>query len=372
MSDNDAPQWTIEARDGVRVVRLRGKWKLMMLHEERQRIARELAAAVGDGNAVWDLNEVQAIDSAGAHLLWRLWRDHPPQHMDCSPEHRRWFERLEQLELPARPPRPLWWPLVELGKFLAEFARDTGRAFLLIGQLIVDLLYSLRHPRRMPWKEISSSIYHTGATAIPLLGLVSFLVGIVMTIQLAVELQKFGQNLLIVQTLGLAILRELGPVITGLIVVGRTGSTITASIAGMHLTEETKALRVYGNTPSQRLVLPNVIGMAISIPLLVVWADFLGILGGMLTSQISLGVSYELFLERLPVAVPWINFWIGMGKGMLFGLIIATVASHFGLKAKPNTQSLQQETTNSVVTSLALILLLDSIMGALMTNIGLS
>ncbi len=372
MIDAVSPQWTIQEQGGTLLVRLKGVWKLMLLHEERQKIEKKLAADLDSKRAIWDLNDVQAIDSAGAQLLWRLWRNHPPLRLDCSPEHKRWFERLDTLDLPPRPPRPLWWPLIELGKFLAEFARDTGRAFLLIGQLIVDLIYSLRHPRRMPWKEISASIYHTGATAIPLLGLVSFLVGIVMTIQLAVELEKFGQNLLIVQTLGLAILRELGPVITGLIVVGRTGSTIAASIASMHLTEETKALRVYGNTPSQRIVLPNVIGMAISIPLLVVWADFLGIVGGMITAKVRLGISYELFLERLPVAVPWINFWIGMGKGMLFGLIIATVASHFGLKAKPNTQSLQQETTNSVVTSLALILLLDSLMGALMTNIGLS
>lgn len=366
------PHWQLTEQSGKRTVRLRGYWNLLTRGVERQRVATELREIQRPRLLTWDLTDVQVIDSAGALLLWHLWDESLPEGFHCRPEHRQWFTRLGKLSTPSgRPAGQGLRPLSRLGGQIVGMARDGAGMLQLIGQLMLDLGYTLLHPRLTPWKEISASIYRTGATALPLLGTVGVLIGIVMTYQLAISLQKFGANTMIVSVLGLSILRELGPVITALIVIGRTGSAITAGIGVMHVTEEFDALRAFGASPTQRLIMPSVIGMAVSIPLLVIWTDFAGLLGGIIASDFSLGVGYRLFIERLPESVPWVNFWIGLGKGVLFGFVIATVSSYFGLKVQANTESLRQETTNSVVASLTVILLLDATLGALLTNVGL-
>lgn len=364
--------WEVVEAQGERTVRLGGYWNLLAKGRQRQRLAGALKAIPSPERLHWDLTKIDVIDSAGALLLWHLWGKTMPKALNCRPEHRQWFNRLEKLP-PWKKTREwhLSRLLYSLGEQLARIFRNVGGMFMLVGRLLLDFGYTLAHPRLMPWKEISANIYHTGTSALPLLGTVGVLIGIVMTYQLAMSISKFGANTMIIGLLGLSMLRELGPVITALIVIGRTGSTITAGIGAMHVTEEFDALRAFGSSPTQRLIMPSVIGMAISIPLLVVWTDIAGMIGGILAADVSLGVGYKLFLERLPEAVPWVNFWIGLGKGVLFGMIIATVSSYFGLKVRANTESLKQETTNSVVTGLTLVLVLDATAGALMTNVGL-
>lgn len=365
--------WRIIEVEGQRTICLSGDWNLLTRGSERKRLIEELTRNQLLTEFAWDLTGIHVIDSAGALLLWRLWKRHLPALLDCPPEHLRWFDRLDKLSTPKKRAhqRESWWAVSPLGEKLEELFKDAVGTLVLVGQLMLDVGYTVANPRLMPWKDVSASIYHTAATALPLLGTVGVMIGIVMTYQLAMALQGFGANTMIVPLLGLSMMRELGPVITALIVIGRTGSTITAKMGVMHVTEEFNALQAFGVSPTQRLILPNVIGMAISIPLLVIWTDFMGMVGGIITSDLSLGIGYRLFIQRLPEAVPWVNFWIGLGKGVLFGLIIATVASYFGLKIRANTESLRQETTNSVVTCLALILILDATLGALMTNIGL-
>lgn len=371
--DNQAAHWDIVEANGRQTIRLSGNWNLLTRGAERKQLAEALERNGSLPETAWDLTQVRVIDSAGALLLWRLWKQHLPSKIDCHPEHLRWFDRLDKLTPPQAlgGDKRLWHPVYGLGKKIDELIGDVLGTLVLIGQLMLDFGYTLINPRLMPWKDVSASIYQTAATALPLLGLVGVTIGIVMTYQLAMALQGFGANTMIVSLLGLSMMRELGPVITALIVIGRTGSTITAKMGVMHVTEEFNALQSFGVSPTQRLILPNVIGMAISIPLLVIWTDFMGMVGGIITSDLSLGIGYRLFLQRLPEAVPWVNFWIGLGKGVLFGMIIATVSSYFGLKVRANTESLRRETTNSVVTCLALILILDASMGAMMTQIGL-
>lgn len=367
-----APRWQIVEESGQRIIRLVGYWNLLTRGAERERVAAELQRIRTPRQLVWDLSHVRVMDSAGALLLWHLWDEDLPDRLHCRPEHRQWFARLGKLSTPSHRDREQRSASLSLlGARIVAMGQDAAGVMQLIGQLLLDFVYTLLHPRLTPWKEISASIYRTGATALPLLGTVGVLIGIVMTYQLAMSLRQFGANTMIVSVLGLSILRELGPVITALIVIGRTGSAITAGIGVMHVTEEFDALRAFGASPTQRLILPSVIGMAVSIPLLVIWTDFAGLVGGIIASDFSLGVGYRLFIERLPESVPWVNFWIGLGKGVLFGFVIATVSSYFGLKVRANTESLRQETTNSVVTSLTLILLLDATLGALLTNVGL-
>lgn len=356
--------------DGV--VRLSGPWTLLLDTPRRRRVAAELGRLGAAAQLRWDLTGIDALDSAGARVLWQAWDRRLPEHLDCPARHMHWFRWLEQARFPDAPQRHrLRHALDRIGRGALGFVRSVGGVLLLSGQLLVDLAYCARHPRVIPWKETAATVYHVGAMSLLLLGVVGFLIGVVMTIQIGMALQQFGAAMMIVGMLGLAVLRELGPVICGVILAGRSGSAMTAGIGAMHLTGEYAALRAFGISPSLRLVLPRVAGAAITLPLLVVWTDFAALIGGAVTAQVDLGVNVGLFLDQLPRQVQIVNFWIGLAKGALFGFTIALVGCWFGISAEPDTAGLSRNTTLSVVTSLTLILLFDASSGALLTHVGL-
>lgn len=362
-------RWERENDTGIA---LSGSWTLLLDTRRRHHLARELGEIDSPRDYCWNLRRVDALDSAGARLLWDIWGRRLPDHLECQDDHRHWFRRLADTDFPVPPSRNRFdlavqrWSANALGFFTA-----VGGILLLVGQLMVDVAYCVRHPREIPWKETAAMVYHIGATSMLLLGCVGFLIGVVMAIQLGMALRQFGAAMMIVSTMGLAVLRELGPVICGLILAGRSGSAITAGIGAMHLTGEYNALRAFGSTPSLRLALPRVVGAFVTVPLLVVWTDFVALIGGAVTAQADLGIGYRLFLGQLPQQIQIVNFWIGLGKGALFGLTIALVGCYFGMNAPPDTAGLSRNTTLSVVTSLTLILLFDASSGALLTHVGL-
>lgn len=353
-------------------VRLTGAWTLLLDPARRRQLARELGELEAPRGYRWNLEALTALDSAGARVLWDAWGHALPERLACDADHRHWFDWLADTRLPIAPAGGGWLGALDrFGAALGRFAAGIGGVLVLIGQLLLDVAYCVRHPRVIPWKEIAATVYHVGATSMLLLGCVGFLVGVVMTIQLGMALAQFGASMLVVGTMGLAVLRELGPVICGLILAGRSGSAMTSGIGAMHLTGEYDALRAFGSSPSLRLALPRVVGAAISLPLLVVWADFAALIGGAVTAQADLGIGWRLFLVQLPAQVDIVNFWIGLAKGALFGLTIAIVGCYFGMTAAPDTAGLSRNTTLSVVTSLTLILLFDASSGALLTHVGL-
>lgn len=344
----------------------------MLDNDRRKQLQRELGDLDSPRRYAWNLCDIEAFDSGGALLLWEVWDRQLPEQLECRDEHRRWFDRLKETKTADR---PRYSPFDELFSRarggVMSVLHTIGGLLLLIGQLMVDAAYCVSHPRVIPWTEISATIYRSGASSMLLLGLVGFMIGIVMAIQIGMTLQKFGANTMIVSLMGLAVLRELGSVIAAIIIAGRSGSAMTAGIGAMHITEEFNALRAFGASPSLRLVLPRVIGMMLAVPLLVVWTDFTALVGSAMTADWYLNVGWRLFFARLPTTVPIVNFWIGLGKGIVFGFMISLVATFFGLSAKANTESLSRNTTLSVVTSLALILVFDAMTGAMLTNIGL-
>lgn len=351
---------------------LKGSWTLLLAADRRRRLARELGGLDAPRQYRWNLQNVDALDSAGARLLWDVWGHELPEHLDCHEHHRHWFHWLAETRSPDPPVvHPIDEAIDRTGRRALGFVRTAGGILLLIGQLMVDAATCVRHPRVIPWRETTAAIYRIGATSMLLLGCVGFLIGVVMAIQIGMALRQFGAASMIVGMMGLAVLRELGPVICGLILAGRSGSAMTAGIGAMHLTGEYDALRAFGSSPSLRLALPQVLGACISLPLLVVWADFAALVGGAVTAQADLGVGFRQFMAQLPAQVQIVNFWIGLGKGALFGLTIAVVGCYFGMHASPNTGALSRNTTLSVVTSLTLILLFDASAGALLTNVGL-
>jgi phospholipid/cholesterol/gamma-HCH transport system permease protein len=234
-------------------VRLSGAWTLLLNTARRRSLTRELEQLGAPDRLRWDLSQLEALDSAGARVLWGAWHRRLPDHLDCPAEHLHWFRWLADTRFPGPPVRHAAWHVLErTGARLLGFAHAACGMLLLIGQLLVDLAYCARHPRVTPWKETAATIHHVGATSMLLLGVVGFLIGAVMTIQIGMALSQFGAAMMIVGMLGLAVLRELGPVICGVILAGRSGSAMTAGIGAMHLTGEYAALRAFGVSPSLR------------------------------------------------------------------------------------------------------------------------
>ncbi len=363
------PGWR---REGDSRIALSGSWNLIVDARRRRRLLREFAALGSPSDYRWDMQQVEALDSTGALVLWKAWNGRLPERLDCSDDQRNLFERLAHTS-------PLHEPSVGgVAGWLERFGRGirlvfaaAGGMLLLAGQLLLDVAYCVRHPRVTPWKEISANVYHIGVSAMLLLGSIGFLVGAVMTIQMGLVLKQFAATSLVIGMMATAVPRELGAVVTGLLMSGRSGSAMTASIGAMHITEEYAALQALGSTPSLRLALPRVAGAVIGMPLLVVWTNCTTMLGSALAAHAALGINFRLFLMQAVQQVQIVNFWIGIGKGALFGFVIALVGCWFGMNASPDTESLSRHTTFSVVTSLTAILLLDASLGAALTNVGL-
>ena len=240
----------------------------------------------------------------------------------------------------------------------------------LAGQLMIDIVNFAKAPRRGPWTEISANIYHAGAQALGITAVVGFLIGVVLSYLSAQQLHMFGGDVFLVNLLGISVLRELGPLLAAILVAGRSGSSMTAQLGVMRVTEELSAMQVMGLPQGFRLIMPKVIALSIVMPLLVIWTDVIALLGGMLAGSYEIGLSMSYFLASLPDAVPIANFWIGVGKGYVFGILIALIACYYGLKIKPNTESLGEGTTRSVVTSITVVILADAIFAIVLQGVG--
>ncbi|MCK9282701.1 MAG: ABC transporter permease [Rhodocyclaceae bacterium] len=357
-------------RDGN--VSLHGAWTLAGLRGAGDVVARALAAQRGKPESGWDLSNVDTLDSSGAVMLWRSWDRRLPVDLTIRPEHMQTFERIAAVErepLAATPVSPFAW-LISLGRRTLALAAALGDLLAVLGQLALDAVHLLRHPGDMPWREISANLYKSGVRAMPVTALVGFLIGVVLSYLSALQLRQFGADVFIVNILGLGIVRELGPVLTAVLVAGRSGSAMTAQLGVMRVTEEIDALDAMGVPRNLRLVFSKVIALALTMPLLVLWTSAIALVGGMISASAQLGLSQEFFFELLPKVVPLENLWIAQAKGVAFGVTVAVVACHFGLRVRPNTESLSANTTASVVTSITAVILIDAIFAVAMRGIG--
>ena len=323
--------------------------------------------------ASWNLRGVERLDSVGAILLWRAWGRRWPTQLDCLPKHRAVLERVAAADrdVVAAPAPSPYFGLIALGQLTLDAFRNLRDIVALIGQLVLDTLYLARHPRDIPWREFSANLYKSGAQALPVTALVGFLIGVVLSFLSSLQLKTFGADIYIVNLLGISIIRELGPVIVAVLVAGRSGSAMTAQIGVMRVTQELDALATMGVSRSLRLVFPKVAALALAMPLLVVWCAAAGIFGGMVSANLEMGLSYGFFIEALPKVVPAANVWIGIGKGFFFGFLIALIACHFGLKVRPNTESLSAKTTSAVVTAITAVIIVDALFAVLTRRIGM-
>ena len=205
----------------------------------------------------------------------------------------------------------------------------------------------------------------------PITALVGFLIGVVLAYLMSQQLRKFGADAFIVDVLGIALIRELAPVLAAILIAGRSGSSITAQIGVMRVTEELDAMRVMGIAQGYRLVMPRAIAMAIAMPLITVWTTLAALLGGILAADLAMGITPAYFVSALPATVEVANLTLAMCKAMVFGVLIALVGCHYGLRIKPNTESLGEGTTASVVTSITVVILVDALFAVVFKDVGI-
>ncbi len=357
--------------DGGERVELSGPWILRALEEQMAGLTAQLAEHARDGNRHWDLSGVTRLDHAGAMLLWRAWGGRRAPRLTLRPEHEGLFAGLSPLRPKAALPKRDWiGPAGVLGEYVIAFGEHALQFIHLVGRLVIDAAGMLRRPRELPWLEISASIYRTGAQALGITALVGFLIGVVLSYLSSQQLKSFGADIFIINLLGVSVIRELGPVLAAILVAGRSGSAMTAQLGLMRVTEELDAMTLMGIPHTVRLILPKVLALAVSMPLLAAWTDSIALIGGMMAAKWELGLSYSLFLTRLPDAVPIANLWLGLGKSVVFGILIALIACHYGLRIEPNTESLGAGTTSSVVTAITMVIVVDAAFAVMFSNVG--
>jgi phospholipid/cholesterol/gamma-HCH transport system permease protein len=359
---------------GARTVQLSGAWDIRALESRARALQGVLQDEVRGREAHWDLSEIERLDHIGALLLWRTWGKRRPRELRLRREHEIFFADLEAPEAGTSEERgfdPL--ALVRaLGSITLTVADHSLAIVRLFGQLLIDALVVVKRPLLRPWREFSAGIYGIGAQALGITALVGFLIGVVLSYLSADQLRLVGADVFIVNILGIGIIRELGPVICSVLVAGRSGSAITAQLGVMRVTEELDALSVMGISHTLRLVLPKIAALAVVLPLLVLWTSAVALVGGAVSAKIELDMTIAQFLTRLPAAVPAVNLWLGTGKGVVFGVLIALIACHFGLRIRPNTESLADGTTRSVVTSITAVIVADAIFAVVFADVGLA
>jgi phospholipid/cholesterol/gamma-HCH transport system permease protein len=377
MAEPDAqditPQLLIQTEDHSTVIRLSGDWTLRQL-QANPGLGKQLKQLPKTAkNAHWDTSAIQVLDSFAALLIWQAWQEQFPANLTSTTEQTKLFTRWQQQVIPAPEiPPPFFKHLrTESKRFYTACRLEATVLLVLLGQLLIDIAYLSSHPRSIPWAEISDTIYDAGVKALGITALVGFLIGIVLSYLSALQLKMFGAEIYIINILGMSVIRELGPLLAAILVAGRSGSSMTAQIGIMRVTEELDALSALGISHSLRLVLPKVAALILVMPLLSIWTNAAAMFGGILSAQSILDISYRQFLLKLPDTVPLANLFISLGKSAVFGLLIALLACHFGFKIKPNTESLGNETTNSVVAAITVVIMVDALFAILFMNVGM-
>lgn len=325
--------------------------------------------------AVVDGSAVNGLDTVGVWILQsflqRL-RDegHTLELRGWDPRYTKLLELVtEHHEPPLQPPHP--GILENIGRASVASGEQCLALLSFIGESALALLRCIVHPRRMRWRPILHNIRSAGFDALPIVGLLSFLLGIVIAYQATSQLRQFGANIFVVDLVGLSMLREFAPLMTAIIVAGRSGSAYAAQIGSMSVDEEIDAMRTLGIPPIDLLVLPKVIALVVALPLLTFFADVLGVFGGMLMARAQLGVGFDDFLDRFTKAISVSSYAIGIGKAPVFAAIIAVVGCFQGFRTKGGADSVGRQTTRAVVQSIFLVVVADALFSVVFSLLDL-
>ena len=333
-------------------------------------------AATAQHPAIIDLSAVTTIDTVGAWVVWRLARDCRAEIVGASTRAQRLIHAVSASRGDARitPPHvPVFIRAPEaVGRVIVELGVGTLGVLGFLGELIVAWGRALRHPGRLRLTALASQMELVGVDSLAIVGLMSFLIGIVIAQQGAVQLQQFGAQIYTINLTGRLALRELGILMTAIMVAGRSGSAFAAQIGTMKLTEEIDAMRTIGVSPMEALVLPRVMAAVLLMPLLGFYSAVIAIVGGASISALVLDIPFFTFLERIQEAVPVRDLYVGLIKGPVFGLIIALAGCYQGMQVEGNSEEVGQRTTQAVVQAIFMVFVLDAFFAVFFTEIGWS
>lgn len=258
-----------------------------------------------------------------------------------------------------------------IGKEAYDFYKSSTLFISFIGKVFYFFIYSLFNPKKIRFKAMLKHIDTSGVQALLIVAVTAFLVGVVIAYQGAVQLEKFGANIFIVEMIAITMLREIAPLVTAIVIAGRSASAYTAEIGAMKITEEVDAMRTMNFEPILFLTIPRIIALCITLPLLVFFADVIGIFGGMVIASTHLDVSFVEFITRLQNEVPLKHFLIGIFKAVFFGFAIAIIGSYRGFQVQNNTTSIGKYTTISVVNAIFVVILIDAAFSIIFTQMGI-
>lgn len=348
-----------------------GPWTLRHLPD----LERELAAVSWPQSSelIWDASHITAMDTGGAVMLHRTVTQLRRQGRHVSVEALRpEFAELLQMvstnwnRIEAAPATKPGW-VEQLSRVIVERTQQAAKALGFIGESTVGVWRSLKKPSLVRWRALFKSLELDGFNALPITGLLAFLMGVVIAYQGAEQLRQFGANIFVVDLVGISLLREISPLVVAILIAGRSGSAYAAQIGTMKVTEELDAVRALGLSPMQLLVLPRVFALTLALPLLTVYADGLGVFGGMLIASSQLNVSFTEFVSRFEEAVAVRHFLIGIGKAPFFAIIIALVGSYQGFQIRGGVDDVGRHTTTSVVQSIFLVIVFDAFCSILLS-----
>ncbi|HQS66374.1 MAG TPA: ABC transporter permease [Sulfuricurvum sp.] len=324
----------------------------------------------------WDMSSVTQLDSAGVALVHLYSKQFnalgfPSKIIGRSEEHLQLYNLLYNQPLQdISAVKARGW-LYSLGYETHQWFQGINAFLAFLGEVFIVLLYSLSRPWLIRYRAISSHIITAGFNALPIIAVSSFLIGIVVAFQSIVQLQKFGADILIVDMIGISLTRELAPLITAIVIAGRSASAFTAQIGAMKMTQEIDAMKTMGFHPYLFLVWPRIIALMIVLPLLIFFADIVGIFGGMVIAKTQANLSYTEFINRLQGVLPLKHYVIGISKGPFFAILIALVGTYRGFQVSMNTESIGLYTTKSVVNAIFLVIACDALFSILLTELKL-
>ena len=376
MHSTQLPAITFENRPNGSVITLCGDVRLHNLSTLESTLISYLQT-VKNLSVLWKMDALSHFDSAAA--LWvllcirrieeqggssRIEGLNPrfAEIMNVAEEHRGKINALS-------PADPGW--MESVGRATCDRLGGWKSFLAFFGQASYMLLLFIRQLGTIRYKEIIFEMNESAVKALGIIALTTFLIGIVVAYQSAVQLKLYGANIFIVDMIGISVLRELAPLITAIVVAGRSGSAYAAQIGVMKITEELDAMRTMGFDPFAFLVLPRMIALTLMMPLMIFFADVMGVLGGMLIANVELGISVELFMDRFNSVVDIRHYVVGIVKGPFFAMLIATIGIYRGMQVKNDTQSIGLNTTKSVVESIFAVIICDAIFSIMFTKLGI-
>jgi phospholipid/cholesterol/gamma-HCH transport system permease protein len=327
------------------------------------------------------LASVTALDTVGAWLIVRTLAAQRVAGVvielsDVSTAQRQLIDHVRGLPAASRAPEkpavhPLLAPLSDIGVAAEAIASRFALMLAFLGAVMAAFVKQLAHPRSIRWNALTHQLQQVGYYALPIIGLLSFLIGLVLVQQGAYQLKQFGAEVFVVDLVSIATLRELGVLICAILVAGRSGSAFAAQIGSMKLQEELDAMRTIGLDPIEVLVLPRALALIILMPLLGFYASMMSLVGGALFTYLQLGIPIDTFLERMQETVTMNTFWVGMIKAPIFGLVIAVVGCFEGMQVQGGAHSVGERTTMAVVVSIFMVIVLDAFLAVFFTSIGM-